>query len=111
MANPYAYPLAGGMISTFTVTPSLRNMALPEHVRESESWLVRELYLLYSPALRYAVAHKYLVVGGAGALLTAAVLMVPTMGLEFLPKLEEGNLWIRATMPSTISLEEGNVYV
>ena len=46
-----------------------------------------------------------------GALLTAAVLAVPTLGLEFLPKLEEGNLWIRATMPSTISLEEGNVYV
>ncbi len=78
---------------------------------ETETWVVRQLHRLYSPALRFAVAHKYLVVGGAGALLTAAVLMVPTMGLEFLPKLEEGNLWIRATMPSTISLEEGNGYV
>ena len=50
-------------------------------------------------------------VGAVGALLTVAVLAVPMMGLEFLPKLEEGNLWIRATMPSTISLDEGNGYV
>src|SRR5882762_10203607 len=111
MAKTYAYALAGGLIATFTVTPALSAVLLPEHVRETETWLVRQLHRLYSPALRYAVAHKYLVVGGAGALLAAAILMVPTMGLEFLPKLEEGNLWIRATMPSTISLEEGNAYV
>jgi Cu/Ag efflux pump CusA len=111
MAKTYAYALAGGLIATFTVTPALSAVLLPEHVRETETWLVRQLHRLYSPALRYAVAHKYLVVGGAGALLAAAILLVPTMGLEFLPKLEEGNLWIRATMPSTISLEEGNAYV
>jgi cobalt-zinc-cadmium resistance protein CzcA len=111
MAKTYAYALAGGLIATFTVTPALSAVLLPEHVRETETWLVRQLHRLYSPALRFAVAHKYLVVGGAGALLAAAILMVPTMGLEFLPKLEEGNLWIRATMPSTISLEEGNAYV
>jgi heavy metal efflux system protein len=111
MAKTYAYALAGGLIATFTVTPALSAVLLPEHVRETETWLVRQLHRLYSPALRYAAAHKYVVVGGAGALLTVAVLAVPTLGLEFLPKLEEGNLWIRATMPSTISLEEGNVYV
>jgi cobalt-zinc-cadmium resistance protein CzcA len=111
MAQTYAYALAGGLIATFTVTPALSAVLLPEHVSETETWVVRQLHRLYSPALRFAVAHKYLVVGGAGALLTAAVLLVPTMGLEFLPKLEEGNLWIRATMPSTISLEEGNGYV
>jgi heavy metal efflux system protein len=111
MAKTYAYALAGGLIATFTVTPALSAVLLPEHVSETETWVVRQLHRLYSPALRFAVTHKYLVVGGAGALLTAAILMVPTMGLEFLPKLEEGNLWIRATMPSTISLEEGNGYV
>src|SRR5262249_34199227 len=111
MAKTYAYALAGGLIATFTVTPALSAVLLPEHVRETETWLVRQLQWLYSPALRYAVAHKHLVVGGAAALLMAAVLAVPTLGLEFLPKLEEGNLWIRATMPSTISLEEGNIYV
>jgi len=111
MAKTYAYALAGGLIATFTITPALSAVLLPEHVRETETWLVRQLHRLYSPVLRYAVAHKYLVVAGAVALLTAAVLALPILGLEFLPKLEEGNLWIRATMPSTISLEEGNVYV
>src|SRR5262249_7072253 len=111
MAKTYAYALAGGLIATFTVTPALSAVLLPEHVRETETWVVRQLHRLYAPALRYAVVHKYLVVGAVGALLTVAVLAVPMMGLEFLPKLEEGNLWIRATMPSTISLEEGNLYV
>jgi len=111
MAKTYAYALAGGLIATFTVTPALSAVLLPQHVPETETWLVRQLHRLYSPVLRYAVAHKYLVVGSAVALLIAAVLAVPILGLEFLPKLEEGNLWIRATMPSTISLEEGNVYV
>jgi cobalt-zinc-cadmium resistance protein CzcA len=49
--------------------------------------------------------------GGAAALLVAAVIAARTLGLEFLPKLEEGNLWIRAAMPPSISLEEGNGYV
>ena len=44
-------------------------------------------------------------------LIACAGLAVRTLGLEFLPKLEEGNLWIRATMPTSISLEEGNGYV
>src|SRR5215467_3003312 len=111
MAKTYAYALAGGLIATFTITPALSAVLLPEHVDETETLVVRWMHRLYAPALQYAVAHKYLVVLGAGALLSVAVLAVPMLGLEFLPKLEEGNLWIRATMPSTISLEEGNVYV
>src|SRR5579863_2970144 len=40
-----------------------------------------------------------------------AGLVARDLGLEFLPKLEEGNLWIRATLPQSISIEEGNGYV
>src|SRR5207302_987378 len=47
----------------------------------------------------------------AGILVLCAVLAVRSLGLEFLPKLEEGNMWIRATMPASISLEAGNEYV
>src|SRR4029077_12476342 len=54
---------------------------------------------------------QYLVVIGIIVLLGVAAVTIRSLGLEFLPKLEEGNLWIRATMPSTISLEEGNTYV
>ena len=73
--------------------------------------MVRALHRLYTPALHFAVANKVLTIAGAGVLVLLAALAIRSLGLEFLPKLEEGNLWIRATMPSTISLEEGNGYV
>ncbi len=111
MAKTYAYALAGGLLATFTVTPALSAILLPEHVRETETWVVRLLTRLYSPALHFAVAHKAVTIATALALVVLAGVTVRSLGLEFLPKLEEGNLWIRATMPTTISLEEGNSYV
>ena len=63
------------------------------------------------PTLRLAVANKFITIAAAVILLLFALVAVRSLGLEFLPKLEEGNLWIRATMPTTISLEEGNSYV
>jgi cobalt-zinc-cadmium resistance protein CzcA len=111
MAKTYAYALAGGLLATFTVTPAISAMLLPEHVTETETWIVRALHRVYAPALRLAVDNRVLTIAGAIAVLLLAGLAIRSLGLEFLPKLEEGNLWIRATMPSTISLEEGNGYV
>ena len=111
MAKTYAYALAGGLLATFTVTPAISAILLPEHVRETETIVVRVLHRLYMPVLHFAVANRVLAIAGAIALLVLAGVAVRSLGLEFLPKLEEGNLWIRATMPSTISLEEGNSYV
>ena len=111
MAKTYAYALAGGLLATFTVTPALSAILLPDHVRETETWVVRVLHRLYTPVLHFAVANRVLAIAGAIVLLLLAGVAVRSLGLEFLPKLEEGNLWIRATMPSTISLEEGNGYV
>jgi cobalt-zinc-cadmium resistance protein CzcA len=111
MAKTYAYALAGGLIATFTVTPALSALILPDHVRETETFIVRALHRLYSPVLRFAVANKSVIVIAAVLLLAVTGIGLRSLGLEFLPKLEEGNLWIRATMPSTISLEEGNGYV
>jgi heavy metal efflux system protein len=111
MAKTYAYALAGGLIATFTVTPAISAMLLPDRVTETETWVVRALHSVYAPALRLAVNNRVLTIAGAIAVLLLAGLAIRSLGLEFLPKLEEGNLWIRATMPSTISLEEGNTYV
>src|SRR5438876_2582936 len=111
MAKTYAYALAGGLLATFTVTPAISAILLPEHVNETETRVVRVLHRLYRPVLHLAVANKLLTIAGATVLLLLAGLAIRSLGLEFLPKLEEGNLWIRATMPSTISLEEGNTYV
>ncbi|CCE04808.1 putative cation/heavy metal efflux system protein [Bradyrhizobium sp. STM 3843] len=111
MARTYAYALAGGLLATFTVTPALSAIILPAHVEETETRLMHLLHGLYRPALRWAVANRGLVMAGAVGLVIMTGVVGRLLGLEFLPKLEEGNLWIRATLPPTISLQEGNQYV
>jgi len=111
MARTYAYALAGGLLATFTVTPALSAIILPSHVKETETFLMRWLHRLYMPLLNWAVANRGLVMAGAVGLVLLTVVAARFLGLEFLPKLEEGNLWVRATLPPTISLAEGNGYV
>jgi cobalt-zinc-cadmium resistance protein CzcA len=111
MSKTYAYAIAGGLIATFTVSPALCSLLLPAQVEESETVFVRALRRIYRPLLNFAVTNRALTMGFAALLLVGAVLEMRTLGLEFLPKLEEGNLWIRATMPASISLEAGNEYV
>jgi heavy metal efflux system protein len=111
MAKTYTYAIAGGLIATFTITPAFSALLLPAHVEEAETGLMAALRRFYTPILDVAVRRKTWTLAAAAVLLCIAVLAVHSLGLEFLPKLEEGNLWIRATLPSTISLEEGNKYV
>jgi heavy metal efflux system protein len=111
MARTYAYALAGGLIATFTITPALSAIILPAHVEETETWIMRMLHRLYMPVLIWAVRSRKLVMGAGVVLVVLTVILARLLGLEFLPKLEEGNLWIRATLPPTISLSEGNGYV
>jgi cobalt-zinc-cadmium resistance protein CzcA len=111
MAKTYAYAIAGGLIATFTITPAFAAMLMPEHVEEAETRLMQVISRFYGPVLLFALRRKSWVLTGAALLLCVAVVITRLLGLEFLPKLEEGNLWIRATLPSTISLDEGNNYV
>jgi cobalt-zinc-cadmium resistance protein CzcA len=111
MARTYAYALAGGLIATFTITPALSAIILPARVEETETWIMRQLHKLYMPVLTWAVGNRKLVMGAGVVLVVLTVILARLLGLEFLPKLEEGNLWIRATLPPTISLQEGNSYV
>ena len=107
MARTYAYALAGALISTFTVTPVLRSFFLPEHLKETETIIVRFLHRLYNPVLRLALAHRLITVGCGVAFLAVAGFLGLRLGSEFLPQLEEGNLWIRASMPMTLALQDG----
>ncbi|MFN5714028.1 MAG: efflux RND transporter permease subunit, partial [Bradyrhizobium sp.] len=111
MARTYAYALAGGLLATFTVTPALSAIILPAHIHETETWIVKKLDAIYLPVLNWAIANRKIVMTGAAALVVTTIVFARFLGLEFLPKLEEGNLWIRATLPPTISLQEGNAYV
>ena len=111
MAQTYAYAIAGGLLATFTVTPALSALFLPEHIEETETFFVRMLRNLNEPVMQFALANRVISLGGIAVLFGIAVLIVHSMGLEFLPHLEEGNFWIRATMPTSVSLEEANRYV
>ncbi len=111
MAKTYAYAIAGGLIATFTISPALSSLLLSDKASATETLIVRGLRRIYSPVLKFALAQRVLVLGCGGLLLLTALLAIKSLGLEFLPKLEEGNFWIRATLPQSISLQEGNGYV
>ena len=63
MARTYGYALAGALVATFTITPVLASMLLPEHIKEAETIVVRLLHRVYNPALRFALARRPLTVG------------------------------------------------
>ena len=107
MARTYGYALLGALLATFTITPVLSSYLLPEHVEEVETILVRTLRRLYTPTLRWSLSHRKIIAVIATGCLATFGLIALQLGTEFLPALEEGNLWIRATLPPTISLEAG----
>jgi len=111
MARTYAYAIAGGLIATFTISPALASLLLPEKMKEEETLVVRFLRRRYQPVIEFALDNRIFVLGCALVLLLSSFLALNFLGSEFLPHLEEGNLWIRATMPPAISLEESDSYV
>jgi cobalt-zinc-cadmium resistance protein CzcA len=107
MARTYGYALAGALIATFTVTPVLAALVLPKNIEEVETVIVRALRTSYTPVLRWALGHVKAAVAVGVVFLGLSFLAASQLGSEFLPALEEGNFWIRAAMPPTISLEAG----
>src|ERR1700716_1192130 len=107
MSRSYAYALIGAVIATFTVTPVLASILLPAHVKEVETFVVRRIRGIYQAVLVRAVRRYRLSAAVAGLFLVLCLSLGLRLGTEFLPKLEEGNLWIRAVMPPTITLEAG----
>lgn len=110
MARTYGYALAGALLATFTVTPVVASFLLPRKVEETETKIVKAIREFYSPKLKWVMnnTHRVIVIGCIS--LVIGLGMVTRLGSEFLPALEEGNLWIRASMPPTISLEAGSPY-
>ncbi len=107
MARTYGYALAGALLATFTVTPVLAALVLPREIEETETRIVRALRAAYTPVLRWALSRTKVAVLLGVAFLALSVGAASRLGSEFLPALEEGNFWIRASMPPTISLDAG----
>ncbi len=107
MSRTYAYALLGAVIATFTVTPVMSSILLPERVDEIETFIVRKIRDVYQPVLALAVRNAHMAAMIAAAFLVVCGALGMRLGTEFLPKLEEGNLWIRALLPPTITLDAG----
>ena len=111
MAKTYAYAIAGGLVAAFTVAPVLSALLLPDKLAEVDTWVVRQLKRVAEPAVSFALANRVLTLGLTAIALAGSFYAVRALGVEFLPHLEEGNLYIRATLPPSISLEAGQPVV
>jgi cobalt-zinc-cadmium resistance protein CzcA len=107
MAKTYAYAIAGGLLAAFTVSPVLAALLLPDKLKEVDTWVVRQIRRVLEPAISFAIANRVLTFGLAGLLVLGSFATIRVLGVEFLPHLEEGNLYIRASLPASISLEAG----
>ena len=103
----YGYALVGAVLATFTITPVLASILLPEHVKEVETAVVRAVRAAYTPALHWALERRRIMVGIGAVFLVVTGLLATRLGSEFLPALEEGNYWIRLSMPPTMGLAAG----
>jgi cobalt-zinc-cadmium resistance protein CzcA len=106
MALTLTYALITGTIFAVFVIPVLLSFAVKRGTQEHESWVVRKLIQAYRPALEFALRQRKLIFGLAGALLVCGGLGYYVLGSEFLPKLDEGALWVRIFMPKSISPSE-----
>src|SRR4029453_10952844 len=98
MSRTYAYALIGAVIATFTVTPVMASLLLPARVTEIETWLVRKIRGFYNIVLPLVVRRYRIAAAIATVFLLISAVLGVRLGTEFLPKLEEGNLWIRALL-------------
>ncbi len=111
MARTYSFAIGGAICLALTLTPVLASKVIPAKSEESEGLAMRALARVYRPL--FAVAVRHAKVGALLALvpIVAVVALFPLLGREFMPKLEEGNFWIRATLPMSISLDQSAKYV
>jgi len=111
MADTTIFALLGSLFLTLTVIPVLCAIVLRRGVRERRNpafeWIRRQ----YARGLDWCLAHRMATVVGSVALFAVSVGIAWTRGGEFMPKLDEGALWVRATMPYTISFEESAAIV
>jgi len=103
MAMTYGLALAGALILAMTFSPVMSSLLLRTRAGGHDTILVRWIRAGYNRALRATLAKPMLTVGVATLALIAAGATLPILGGEFMPKLEEGNLYVRASMPNTIS--------
>jgi heavy metal efflux system protein len=108
MAWTVTSALVGSLVFSLTLVPLLCSWLLRKNLAHDENALVRACQRVYAPALRWALGHRLLVVAAAALALLLSLGLASRLGTEFLPELNEGTIWVNATLPPGISLSEAS---
>src|SRR5580692_10972173 len=106
MADTMVFALIGSLIVTLTLLPVLCAWFMRKGVQEKRNAAFERIKSLYTKGLDRCLAHPWRTTLGSVILLAGSMLLIPRIGGEFMPHLDEGALWVRATMPYTISFDE-----
>jgi cobalt-zinc-cadmium resistance protein CzcA len=111
MADTTIYALVGSLLVTLTVIPVLCAWLLRAGVRERPNPAFEWIKAVYARGLDLALARPRATAVVSTAIFAGSLLLIPLVGAEFMPHLDEGALWVRATMPYTISFDESSKIV
>ena len=106
MAQTYAAALGGALVLAVTLTPVLCLLLFKNLKPTPDNFFVRYIKQSYLKQLYRCLAHRWLTVAFFATLIVSTACLIPWLGREFMPQLEEGNLWIRDTAPLNISLAQ-----
>ncbi len=106
MADTMIFALVGSLIVTLTLLPVLCAWFMRRGVRERRNVVFEAIKSVYIKGLDLCLAFPWVTTLGATVILLGSLLLIPRIGAEFMPQLDEGALWVRATMPYTISFDE-----
>jgi cobalt-zinc-cadmium resistance protein CzcA len=106
MSLTYGFALTGALLMAFTLAPALCSLLLSTSLPDRDTKIVEQVKRLYLTVLNWGLRHEMVVIGVAVLFLVMAMAAVPFVGGEFMPALEEGNIWMRTTFPVDISFEE-----
>ena len=106
MADTMIFALVGSLVVTLVLLPVLCAYFMRNGVRERRNAAFEAIKSAYGKGLDSCIAHPWWTTAVATILLLGSLLLLPFIGGEFMPHLDEGALWVRATMPYTISFDE-----
>ena len=110
MADTMSYALVGALIFTLTFVPVMASYWFTRGVRERTNQAYEWIKRNYARHLDWCLDHPKTTLLAAALIFGSTLLLVPFIGGEFMPHLDEGALWVRATMPYTISFEEASKF-
>ncbi len=106
MAWSVTSALVGSLVMALSLVPLLCLILLRKKVPHDDNGLVKACKRVYAPALEWAIHRPKAVMAAAGLTLAAALALGSTLGSEFLPELDEGTIWVNATLPPSVSPDE-----